>query len=147
MLVSKKGRYSVRALVTLVVIQKELEGRPVKLSRIAETEGLPTNYIEQLFNKLRKSGIVKSVKGPGGGYLTAMNPEKLSLLDVLISVGELDKESDCDRNEKSNSGCSSCSARTFWDRIDTKFKGYLDSIKIAELVKKNRGEGDEEDLS
>ncbi len=147
MLVSRKGRYSVRALVALLVIQETLEGKPVKLSLVAETEKLPLYYIEQLFNKLRRGGIVRSVKGPGGGYLVNMAPEELSLLDVLVAVGELDEESDCDKNERQNAGCVNCSSRSFWDKIDSRFKEYLDSIKIIELVKKSTGERDEEDLS
>jgi len=136
MLVSKKGRYSVRAIATLANMARENEKKPVKLLHIAETEKLPVYFIEQLFNKMRKYGIIKSVKGPGGGYKLAKEEEEISLLDILHSVGEFDDKSDCEKEEESVKVCRHCFSRYVWDNVHSKVKEYLRSITIKELVEK-----------
>ncbi len=137
MLVSRKGRYSVRAIVTLALLQKKNDGKPVKLSDVAAHEKLPSSYIEQLFNKLKKGGIVSSIKGPGGGYTLASDSSNISIFDILNCVGDLGAFTDCDGTSKKNYECTSCSSRYIWDSLDKKVKEHLSSIKIEEILKKH----------
>lgn len=135
MLISRKGRYSVRAVFTLASMQ-ENSHRPIKLSLIAQTEKLPLYYIEQLFNKLRKENLITSVKGPGGGYLLSRPPENITILEILSSVGETDDLSECSREERYNKSCTKCHSRYIWETLDKKIKEYLNSITLHDILHK-----------
>src|SRR3954447_10583745 len=82
---STKGRYAVMAMVDLAQHSK---GSPVALADIAERQEISLSYLEQLFAKLRKGGLVKSVRGPGGGYLLAHGMEGTRISDIILAVDE-----------------------------------------------------------
>src|ERR1700704_7198994 len=85
MRLSTKGRYAVMAMVDLA---KHSGGNPVSLAEIAERQEISMSYLEQLFAKLRKGGLVKSVRGPGGGYLLAYPLEESRISDIILAVDE-----------------------------------------------------------
>ena len=85
MRLTSKGRYSVRAILDLTFSSN---GRPVRLQEISERQKISLHYLEQLFRKLRKGSVVKSVRGPGGGYVLSRSMDEISIRDVLQSVGE-----------------------------------------------------------
>ena len=60
--------------------------RPTRILEVAERQGIPTRYLEQIFQKLRRAGLVESKRGPGGGYFLARSPEEISLADILLAV-------------------------------------------------------------
>jgi len=136
MLVSKKGRYSVRALATLAYMEKKTEGAPVKLSVVAEMEKLPISYIEQLFNKMRRSDLLKSVKGPGGGYLLYKSSDEITILDILLSVGEFTQSTDCQKDRDDHKNCNLCFSGYVWDNVYKNIRDYLGSVTVTELVEK-----------
>ena len=83
MKLSTKGRYAVMALVDLA---RHGEARPVSLADIAERQEISLSYLEQLFARLRRGGLVKSVRGPGGGYLLARGAAGMRVADIILSV-------------------------------------------------------------
>src|ERR1700720_4274288 len=85
MRLSTKGRYAVMAMVALA---KHSAGNPVSLAEIAERQEISLSYLEQLFAKLRKGGLVRSVRGPGGGYLLAFAAGEAGISDVIRAVDE-----------------------------------------------------------
>lgn len=85
MKLSTKGRYAVMAMVDLA---SHSRGNPVALADIAERQEISLSYLEQLFGKLRKGGLVKSVRGPGGGYLLARIPQQTRVSDIILAVDE-----------------------------------------------------------
>lgn len=85
MKLSTKGRYAVMAMVDLA---SHSDGSPVALADIAERQEISLSYLEQLFGKLRKGGLVKSVRGPGGGYLLARSVGQLRISDIILAVDE-----------------------------------------------------------
>ncbi len=85
MRLTSKGRYAVRAMLDLTV---HSNGNPVRLQEISRRQSISLHYLEQLFRKLRTGSVVKSVRGPGGGYVLARNMDEISIKDVLNSVGE-----------------------------------------------------------
>ena len=85
MRLTSKGRYAVRAILDLTF---NSNGRPVRLQEISERQKISLHYLEQLFRRLRKGSVVKSVRGPGGGYVLARSMDEISIKDVLVSVGE-----------------------------------------------------------
>lgn len=91
MKLTTRGRYALQALIDLI---SNSAGRAVKLQDISDRQGLPLSYLEQLFRQLRIGGVVKSVRGPGGGYILAKDSAEISVQDVLKAVKEVTSYSD-----------------------------------------------------
>ncbi len=85
MRLTSKGRYAVRAMLDLTF---NSNGNPVRLQEISTRQSISLHYLEQLFRKLRTGKVVKSVRGPGGGYVLARSMDEISIKDVLDCVGE-----------------------------------------------------------
>ncbi len=85
MRLTSKGRYAVRAMLDLTI---HTQGNPVRLQEISKRQSISLHYLEQLFRKLRTGNVVKSVRGPGGGYVLARSRDEISVKDILGSVGE-----------------------------------------------------------
>jgi Rrf2 family iron-sulfur cluster assembly transcriptional regulator len=85
MRLTSKGRYAVRAMLDLTTHSK---GNPVRLQEISKRQAISLHYLEQLFRKLRTGSVVRSVRGPGGGYVLSRNMDEISIRDILASVGE-----------------------------------------------------------
>ena len=85
MRLTSKGRYAVRAMLDLTF---NSNGNPVRLQEISSRQAISLHYLEQLFRKLRTGRVVKSVRGPGGGYVLARSMDEISVRDVLECVGE-----------------------------------------------------------
>ncbi len=131
MRLTTKGQYAVRAMVNLAC---HPDKKPVALKDISVDEGISLAYLEQLFVKLRKGNMVRSVRGPGGGYVLARHPADINVGEVITVVEEplnpvacLDDESD---------GCaraSTCSTQKVWKGLGERIKDFLSSVTIEEL--------------
>ena len=130
MKLSTKGRYSVRAMCNLA---QAYDKKSVSLSEISKKEGISLNYLEQLFNKLKKSKLVKSIRGPHGGYVLAKAPGKISMGDIIKAVGEHVKIENC--QTKKCAKLNTCPSRTLWQEMDQKINQTLSAISLADLVK------------
>jgi|TARA_B100000959_G_scaffold65788_1_gene69892 Rrf2 family protein len=136
--ISTKGYYSVRAIIDIAIRAKN---SPVSLSSISIREDISLHYLEQLFMKLRRSNLVKSVRGPGGGYVLAKKPEEISIGDVLQSVEEsVAPKQICvthhDKNKIENNRCDKideCVSRLVWQKLSDKMMEILDSISLESL--------------
>jgi Rrf2 family iron-sulfur cluster assembly transcriptional regulator len=95
MRITTKGRYALRAALALAEMSKN--GEMISISNLSDAEGISSVFLEQIFFKLKKAGIVKSVRGPGGGFSFARPPETISVLEVLYSDGEELEVLPCDR--------------------------------------------------
>ncbi|HWI41086.1 MAG TPA: Rrf2 family transcriptional regulator [Verrucomicrobiae bacterium] len=135
MRMTTKAQYAVRAMVDLSL---HCDGKPVALKDISLREGIPLNYLEQLFNRLRRGSIVRSVRGPGGGYLTARPPAEIRIGQIIATVEEplapvscLDGSS-CPRDAR-------CSTHHVWEDLGARIRDFLDSITLEDLVVKASG--------
>ncbi len=132
MKLSTKGRYAVMAMVDLASNSK---GQPVALADIAERQEISLSYLEQLFAKLRKGGLVKSVRGPGGGYLLAHPMEESRVSDIILSVDEPIRTTRCAPG--SPSGCRSnrsrCLTHDLWEELGNQIHLYLSSVTLADI--------------
>ena len=88
MKLSTKGRYATVAMVDLAILQRNATGRHVSLAEIAKRQDVSQPYLEQLFVKLRRAGLVESVRGPGGGYRLARDPAEIRVSEILEAVEE-----------------------------------------------------------
>ncbi len=135
MKLSTKGRYAVMAMVDLAAQERE---RPVTLADIAERQEISLSYLEQLFAKLRRGGLVKSVRGPGGGYLLAFTPGETRISDIILSVDEPIRATRCTPGQPF--GCRSnrtrCPTHDLWEELGSQIYLYLSSVTLADVVQK-----------
>lgn len=139
MKLSTKGRYGLRAFIDLAVYGEE---EPVPLTSIAARQEISLNYLEQLMAKLRKAGLVESVRGVNGGYRLSRPAEEISVGDVLRALeGDL-KPVECagiDADSESHcTGSGTCVSRIVWQRINDSINNTVDSIFIGELVRESK---------
>jgi Rrf2 family iron-sulfur cluster assembly transcriptional regulator len=130
---STKGRYAVMAMVDLA---RHSAGNPVALADIAERQEISLSYLEQLFAKLRRGGLVKSVRGPGGGYLLGRAMAELRISDIILAVDEPIRATRCAAG--SPTGCKSnkgrCLTHDLWEELGNQIHLYLRSVSIADVV-------------
>ncbi|MGF1611709.1 MAG: Rrf2 family transcriptional regulator [Kiloniellales bacterium] len=135
MKLSTKGRYAVMALVDLAA---NSDGKPVSLADIAERQEISLSYLEQLFAKLRRGSLVKSVRGPGGGYLLAHRPEETRISDIILAVDEPIRATRCTPGQPF--GCrgnkSRCMTHDLWEELGNQIYLYLSSVTLADIVER-----------
>jgi Rrf2 family transcriptional regulator, iron-sulfur cluster assembly transcription factor len=135
MRLSTKGRYAVMAMVDLAANSR---GNPVALADIAERQEISLSYLEQLFARLRKGGLVKSVRGPGGGYLLAQPPNATRIADIILAVDEPIRTTRCANGTPQ--GCrtnrSRCLTHDLWEELGNQIHRYLSSVTIADVVER-----------
>ena len=133
MKLSTKGRYAVMGLVDLA---KHSGGRPVALADIARRQEISLSYLEQLFAKLRRGGLVNSVRGPGGGYLLAHPADQTRIADAILAVNEPMRATRC--TPGSPAGCRSnksrCLTHDLWEELGNQIQMYLNSVTLADVV-------------
>ena len=124
--------------MALVDIAAHSVGKPIALADVAERQEISLSYLEQLFGKLRRGGLVKSVRGPGGGYLLAHTAEDTRIADIIIAVDEPIKATRC--TPGSPTGCtgnmSRCLTHDLWEELGNKIYLYLNSVSLADVVEK-----------
>jgi Rrf2 family cysteine metabolism transcriptional repressor len=131
MKISTKGRYGLRAMLDLAIYSG---GEHISLSSIAERQNISSNYLEQVFSILRKSGLVKSVKGAQGGYILADKPDKIRIGTILRALeGDL---SVIDPNDSiaENNSVEYCLKANVWDEINASIDKVVDSITLEDLI-------------
>lgn len=136
---STKGQYAVRAMVNLACHSEcNKSDKPLSLKEISDEEGISLSYLEQLFVKLRKGRIVRSVRGPGGGYVLAKSPSEISVGEVIKVVEEplnpvacLDEGEGCDRAD-------TCITQGVWKKLAEKISEFLYSVTIEDLRQEAR---------
>lgn len=137
MKLSTKGRYGLRALIDLA---KYSTNDPVSITSISDRQGISERYLEQLMGLLKKSGLVKSIRGAGGGYMLAKDLEDISVGDVLRALeGNLELV-DCPGlvPEDGCKSADSCVTKYVWKRINDSINQAVDEIKLDQLVAESR---------
>jgi Rrf2 family iron-sulfur cluster assembly transcriptional regulator len=132
MRLSTKGRYAVMAMVDLA---QHGGGNPISLAEIAERQEISLSYLEQLFAMLRKSGLVKSVRGPGGGYLLANKRSETRVSDIIQAVDEPIRATRCAPGAPV--GCrgnrTRCLTHDLWEELGNQIHLFLSSVSLADV--------------
>ncbi|HMB77245.1 MAG TPA: Rrf2 family transcriptional regulator [Kiloniellaceae bacterium] len=133
MKLSTKGRYAVMALVDLAANDA---GRPIALAEIAERQEISLSYLEQLFAKLRRGGLVKSVRGPGGGYRLAHPAAETRISDIILAVDEPIRATRCQPGQPygCRSNQSRCMTHDLWEELSNQIYLFLSSVTVADVV-------------
>lgn len=142
MRLTSKGRYAVRAILDLTF---NSNGRPVRLQEISERQKISLHYLEQLFRRLRKGSVVKSVRGPGGGYVLSRSMDEISVKDVLISVGEnINPARDLiGSGDIKSDTVEFVLTKTYFENLGVIMQEYLTTTSVGDLIRKARGAGQE----
>ncbi len=130
MRLTTKGRYAVTAMLDLAV---HAQAGPICLADISRRQEISLSYLEQLFARLRRAGLVESVRGPGGGYLLAMAPEAISVARVIDAVDESVDATRCGGLSDCQHG-NTCLTHHLWCELSEQIHGFLDGITLAELA-------------
>ncbi|QSX31292.1 MULTISPECIES: Fe-S cluster assembly transcriptional regulator IscR [Shewanella] len=132
MKLTSKGRYAVTAMLDVAI---HSASGPVPLADISERQGISLSYLEQLFAKLRKQGLVASVRGPGGGYRLGLEAWEISVGMVVAAVDESVDATRC--HGKGNcQGGSRCLTHSLWDDLSKQISEFLNGITLAGLMQK-----------
>jgi Rrf2 family iron-sulfur cluster assembly transcriptional regulator len=130
MRLTSKGRYAVTAMLDVAL---HTEQGPVPLADISERQGISLSYLEQLFARLRKQGLVSSVRGPGGGYRLGLEAGMISISAVIQAVDESIDATRC-QGKGGCQGGARCLTHSLWTDLSERIEDFLASITLAELV-------------
>lgn len=132
MKLTTKGRYAVTAMLDLALHQGQ---GPINLSEISSRQGISLSYLEQLFSRLRKQGLVSSSRGPGGGYRLGRPSVEISISDVICAVDETVDATRC-HGQKNCHGEDRCLTHDLWEELSQQITGFLSNISLASLVER-----------
>ena len=139
MKLTTKGRFAVTAMLDLAMHEakgfedKDLSLKPVTLAGISERQSISLSYLEQLFSRLRRQGLVTSVRGPGGGYKLAKNYADISVAEIINAVDEQIDATQCGGHENCRDE-GRCMTHDLWATLNSKILDYLDGISLADMV-------------
>jgi Rrf2 family iron-sulfur cluster assembly transcriptional regulator len=132
MRLTTRGRYAVTAMLDLAL---NIKKRPVTLSEIADRQGISQSYLEQLFSKLRKKGLVDGTRGPGGGYKLGRSAALISVGDVISAVNEPVDATQCG-GQKNCRGENPCLTHDLWQELSLQIQNFLSGVSLKELMDK-----------
>ena len=130
MQLTTKGRYAVTAMLDLASNEST---RPVTLDMISQRQNISLSYLEQLFAKLRKASLVKSVRGPGGGYLLNVNAEEVTLTQIIEAVDENIDLRRCHGSKDCNRG-KQCLSHHLWFEVSDQIRGFLSTRNLQQVM-------------
>lgn len=137
MRLSTKGRYAVMAMADLARQSGEGPARPVSLAEIAGRQQISLSYLEQLFSRLRRRGLVKSARGPGGGYSLARGAAQTSVADIVLAVDEPLRATRC-AGAANPKGCMAggerCVTHALWEEMGRQIQGYLSQVSLEDVL-------------
>jgi len=137
MRVTTKGRYALRAVLKLATIDS---GKPVSIRQLVEGEDISPEFLEQIFFKLKKSGIISSTRGPGGGFQLTKKPSEVSLKEILESAGEDLWLAPCTSFAPDTLGCEKiddCQAHDIWETANNNLLTFLRELTLEDMLQKN----------
>ena len=134
MRLSTKGRYAVMAMADLARREGDA-ARAVALADIAARQEISLSYLEQLFARLRRKGLVRSARGPGGGYRLARAAEATTIAEIVHAVDEPLRATRCLKAEKGcMKGGAQCQTHALWDEMGSRIEDYLASVSLADVI-------------
>lgn len=133
MKLTSKGRYAVTAMLD-VALHSDMG--PVSLADISERQAISLSYLEQLFSRLRKAGLVSSVRGPGGGYRLAISADEIAVGMVIAAVDESVDATRCQGKSDCQGGVR-CLTHSIWSDLSLRISSFLNEITLGELMQES----------
>ena len=137
MKLTTKGRYAVMAMADLALFKGN---GPTNLTDISLRQNISLAYLEQIFIKLKKNNLVKSVRGAKGGYVLEHSPEEIKISNIIAAVDEEVRMLNCKKESKKgcNNKSTKCITHNLWDQLDQHINNFYEKVKLQNLVKKNQ---------
>ena len=134
MKLTTKGRYAVMAMADLAANQN---GKPVSLNDISLRQNISLSYLEKLFSKLRNEKLVKSIRGPSGGYILEKNQKEIRISNIIFAVDEQVKTLNCKRESKKgfNGKTIKCITHNLWDDLENHINNFFEKVSLNDVVK------------
>tara|TARA_Y100001970_G_C13651922_1_gene563996 strand:- start:43 stop:450 length:408 start_codon:yes stop_codon:yes gene_type:complete len=134
MRLNTKSRYAVMALADMASF---LNNKPISLRDISLRQSISLQYLEQIFLKLKKKNIVKSIRGVNGGYILTKNANNIKLSEIFSALDENVKTTGCDSNSKRgcNGRSTKCITHNLWDELDVHINTFFENKKLEDLIK------------
>ena len=120
--------------MAIVEVATSQTTRPIKLADISNKQTIPLNYLEQIFLKLKKADIVRSVKGPGGGYFLNIPSESLNIIEIIDAVEENTKMTRCSVDKTCRKNGAKCMTHDLWKGLGNQIRSYFSSISVADVM-------------
>ena len=135
MKLTTKGRYAVMAMADLALFKDK---GPTSLTDISLRQNISLAYLEQIFLMLKNNNLVKSVRGPKGGYVLEIPPEQIRISNIISAVDEKVKTLNCKKESKKgcNNKFTKCITHNLWDQLDKHINNFFEKVKLQDLVKK-----------
>ena len=140
MRLTTKGRYAVTAMLDLAI---NYENGPITLSDISKRQSISLSYLEQLFSKLRKNGLVDSARGPGGGYRLSRSADEIAVGEVITAVDEKIDVTQCGGKGDCLDG-GPCLTHELWCDLSKQIYDFLNGISLGQLVRNREQQENEE---
>ena len=136
MKLTSKGRYAVMGLADIANFDRQ---NPVSLRDISLRQNISLVYLEQIFSKLKKNNIVKSIRGTNGGYILTRDPGQIKLSNIFSAVDEKVKTLQCKRESKRgcNGRATKCITHYLWDDLEMHINDFFDKKNLGNLLKNN----------
>tara|TARA_Y100001970_G_scaffold38478_2_gene47447 strand:+ start:6226 stop:6651 length:426 start_codon:yes stop_codon:yes gene_type:complete len=136
MKLTTKGRYAVMAMADLALYQN---GKPVSLNDISLRQNISLSYLEQLFSKLKNGKLVKSIRGPSGGYILDKSPKDIKLSNIIFAVDEQVKTLNCKKDSKKgcNGKSTKCITHNLWDDLESHINSFFENKSLSDLLKES----------
>ena len=137
MRLNTKSRYAVMALADLASFK---ENRPISLRDISLRQSISLLYLEQIFLKLKKNNLVKSIRGTNGGYILNKDPKEIKISEIFLAVEEKVKTVGCTKESKKgcNGKSTKCITHDLWDELELHINTFFESKKLSDLIKINQ---------
>jgi Rrf2 family iron-sulfur cluster assembly transcriptional regulator len=132
--ITTRGRYALRASLALAKLRTK--GEPVSINSLSEEENISSVFLEQIFFKLRKAGIVTSIRGPGGGFCFAKGLDELTVKQILEAAGENLELTFCDKTSDNCDRIGQCLCHCIWLEVNQLVKNYFADITLSSILKK-----------
>ncbi|SRR6056297_1023243 len=132
MRITTKGRYALRAVLQL---SQQAETKPVSIRTLSEIEDISAEFLEQIFFRLRKAGLIKSTRGPGGGFQLVRELHEITIAEIFNAVGEELHFSPCTLDDGNPCGREDiCAAHSFWEHTYSLFRAYFSHITLDDVL-------------
>ena len=130
MRLTTKGRFAVTAMIDLAM---NAQTGAIKLSAISERQSISLSYLEQLFSKLRRAGLVESIRGPGGGYILGRDAGEINIAQIIAAAEDELDATLCKGKANCQSGAP-CLTHNLWENLNHTINAYLSSVTLAGLL-------------
>jgi len=137
MRLTSRGRHAVSAMVDLRKNSQKDDSKPITLASIAERQFISLSYLEQLFRNLRENGLVRSVRGPGGGYFLNKDAADITVADIVRAVNEPMHATMCENAARGCHRGNRCDTHQLWRALEGYILRFMDAVTLQQIVDKN----------